>query len=68
VKTPEQSTVKTETEVQQEQKPAEATVAQNETPNELPRTAGELPLIAMIGIACLGAGLGMRVLSRQEDR
>jgi len=65
VKTTEQSTVKTETEAQQEQKPAEA-VAQNETPNELPRTAGELPLIALIGVACLGAGLGMRVLSRQQ--
>jgi hypothetical protein len=61
-----QNEVKTpEPEVQQQQAPAEA-VAQNETPNELPRTAGELPLIALIGIACLGAGLGMRVLSRQQ--
>ena len=63
-----QNEVKTpEPEVQQQQAPPEA-VAQNETPSELPRTAGELPLIALIGIACLGAGLGMRVLTRQENR
>jgi hypothetical protein len=57
--TTEQSTVKTETEVQQQEKPAE-NVAQNE-PSELPRTAGELPVIALIGFLCLGAGFGMRV-------
>jgi hypothetical protein len=57
--TAEQSSVQTETEVQQQEKPAE-NVAQNE-PSELPRTAGELPAIALIGFLCLGAGLGMRV-------
>jgi hypothetical protein len=30
---------------------------------ELPRTAGELPLLALAGALCLGAGLGMKVLS-----
>ena len=29
---------------------------------ELPRTAGELPLIALIGVLCLGAGIGLKVL------
>jgi len=33
---------------------------------ELPRTAGELPLIALIGALCLGAGLGMKVLSSKS--
>jgi hypothetical protein len=28
-----------------------------------PKTAGGLPLIALIGALCIGAGLGMRVLS-----
>jgi hypothetical protein len=31
--------------------------------NELPRTAGELPLIGLLGLLSLGAGLGLRVLS-----
>jgi hypothetical protein len=30
---------------------------------ELPKTAGELPLIVLIGLVCLGAGLGMKVIS-----
>jgi len=62
------STVNSETEIQQE-KPAEASVTtdtQNGEPRELPRTAGELPLTALIGILCLGAGLGMRVLSSKS--
>jgi hypothetical protein len=61
-----QSTVEqeTETEVQQQEKPAE-NVAQNET-GELPRTAGELPMIALIGCVCLGAALGRRVLSNRS--
>ncbi len=33
---------------------------------ELPRTAGELPLIALIGLLCLGAGLGLRVLKAKS--
>jgi hypothetical protein len=61
--TSEQSSVQTETEVQPQEKPAE-NVAQNE-PGELPRTAGELPLIALIGCVCLGAALGRRVLSNK---
>jgi hypothetical protein len=39
--------------------------SQNE-PRELPRTAGELPLTALIGMLCLGAGLGMKVLSSKS--
>jgi hypothetical protein len=33
---------------------------------ELPKTAGELPLIALIGALCVGAGLGMKVLSAKS--
>jgi hypothetical protein len=33
-----------------------------ESEGELPRTAGELPLVGLIGLLCLGAGLGLRVL------
>jgi hypothetical protein len=61
--TSEQSSLQTETEVQQQDKPAE-NVAQNE-PVELPRTAGEFPLIALIGWVCLGAAIGRRVLSKK---
>jgi len=38
----------------------------NEQANELPRTAGELPLVALIGVLCLGAGLGLKVLSARS--
>jgi len=34
-----------------------------EADQELPATAGELTLVALIGLLCLGAGLAMRVLS-----
>ncbi len=63
-----QSEVKNEPEVQQE-KPAETpapTPAAKEEKRELPRTAGELPLMALIGVLCLGAGVGMRVLSTKS--
>jgi hypothetical protein len=64
-----QSTVTNETEVQRE-KPAETSVtteqSQNQEPTALPRTAGELPLVALIGMLCLGAGLGLRVLSSKS--
>jgi len=33
---------------------------------ELPRTAGELPMIGLIGMLCLGLGLGLRVLSARS--
>jgi hypothetical protein len=63
------STITNETDVQRE-KPAETSVtteqSQKEEPRELPRTAGELPLIALIGVFCLGAGLGMKVLSSKS--
>lgn len=54
--------------------PAATTEPNNEentesTPSEnhvLPRTAGELPLIALIGLLCLGCGFGMKVLSSKS--
>jgi len=46
--------------------PAPAPAPSEEQPKrELPRTAGELPLLALIGALCLGAGLGLKVLNRQ---
>ena len=56
--------VKTDTEVQQE-KPSEPE-AVNAEEQELPRTAGELPIIAFIGVLCLGTGLGLKVLSAKS--
>jgi len=63
-----ESSLKTESEVQRE-KPAETPAVTQESNNnnkELPRTAGELPLIALIGALCLGAGLGLKVLSAKS--
>lgn len=37
-----------------------------EDKGELPATAGELPLIALIGVMCLGAGVGLRVISSKS--
>ena len=37
--------------------------AVDQSVRELPRTASELPLIALVGALCLGAGLGMKVLA-----
>jgi hypothetical protein len=38
----------------------------SEAPAELPATAGELPLVGLIGMLCLGVGLGLRVLSAKS--
>jgi hypothetical protein len=46
-----------------EQAPA---VSDDDASEELPATAGELPLVALIGVLCLGAGLGLRVLSTRS--
>jgi hypothetical protein len=46
-----------------EQQPSTPAPATTEESQELPRTAGELPLIGLIGVLCLGAGVGLRVLS-----
>jgi hypothetical protein len=43
-----------------QQEPVEGP-ALDESDEELPRTAGELPLIALIGILCIGASLGLKV-------
>jgi hypothetical protein len=41
-------------------------VQNEEPPKELPRTAGELPLIALAGLLCLGGGWGVRILSSKS--
>ena len=41
-------------------------VQNEEQPKELPRTAGELPLIGLAGLLCLGGGLGVRLLSSKS--
>ena len=66
---PTQIAQNTQPEVQQQQpvetpSPEAAPVTQESS--ELPRTAGELPLVALIGALCLGAGLGMKVLSAKK--
>jgi hypothetical protein len=49
------------------QKPEAAPAAPaTEETRELPRTAGELPLIGLIGILCMGAGLGLKVVSSRS--
>jgi hypothetical protein len=51
------------------EKPSETPAIREEAPapsepeRQLPRTAGELPLIALIGVLCVGAGLGLKVIS-----
>jgi hypothetical protein len=35
-------------------------------PEELPRTAGELPLVGLIGMLCLGLGLGLKKASARS--
>ena len=45
--------------------PAESEPVQTASnkPEELPRTAGELPLVALIGMLCIGLGLGLKKAS-----
>jgi len=57
---PEQIAQNNEPEIQQ----PEAAPATNT--RELPRTASELPLIGLIGILCMGAGLGLKVVSSKS--
>jgi hypothetical protein len=40
--------------------------APEENRRELPKTAGELPLMALIGLLCLGGGIGLKVLSARS--
>jgi hypothetical protein len=74
----EQEPLKTEPEIERT-KPVEPEVAEpgtfeepvSEEPapaesEELPRTAGELPLVGLIGMLCLGLGLGLKVLSARS--
>jgi hypothetical protein len=50
----------------QEERPAEPAAVTTDEKRELPRTAGELPLTALIGMLCLGAGLGLKVISTKS--
>lgn len=43
---------------------ASTAAAPSEEKDELPRTGGELPLIALVGFLCAGAGLGLRALAK----
>jgi len=56
-----------QSEVQQPETQQEQPVqtAQNEN-KELPRTAGELPLVGFIGLACLAAGLSVKAVSSKS--
>jgi hypothetical protein len=36
-----------------------------DSPRELPRTAGELPLVTVLGFLALGAAAGVRALRRR---
>jgi len=46
--------------------PAPSATEEDTNRRELPKTAGELPLIALVGALCLGAGIGMKVLSARS--
>ena len=46
--------------------PAPAQAPAPEERRELPKTAGELPLMALIGLLCLGGGIGLKVLSARS--
>jgi len=50
----------------QEEQPAPAPAVTEQKEEELPATAGELPLIALIGFMCVGAGVGLRVISAKS--
>jgi len=63
-----QNVEKTEPEVDRS-KPTEEPIAEapeqtaSNQPEELPKTAGELPLVGLIGMLCLGLGLGLKKVS-----
>jgi hypothetical protein len=70
---PEPQTEPTQIAEAQPEKLPEAPAIREEAPapvsapeRELPRTAGELPLIALIGALCVGAGLGLKVISAKS--
>lgn len=51
----------------EEQKPAEQpAMTEKEPAKTLPKTAGELPLVGLIGMLCFGFGLGLKVLSAKS--
>jgi hypothetical protein len=62
----EQSTVTEEQLPQIAQNDTEQPATDQTPARELPRTAGELPMIGLIGMLCLGFGLGLRVLSARS--
>jgi hypothetical protein len=44
----------------------EPAAAPSQEAQELPRTGGELPLIALVGLLCVGTGIGLRILSAKS--
>ena len=56
-----------EPEVQQPAAPENAPVqtAENQ-PQELPKTAGELPLVGLLGMICIGLGIGLKKVSARS--
>jgi hypothetical protein len=54
-----------DTEINRE-KPSEAIQSEAPTQSELPETAGELPLVGLIGALCLSMGIGIRKLHRSR--
>ena len=45
-----------------------ATLAAAEAPTELPQTATSIPLVALVGLLCIGAGLVLRIRSKALAR
>jgi hypothetical protein len=43
--------------------PEQTASAEPSKPEELPKTAGELPLVGVLGMLCLGLGLGLKKIS-----
>jgi len=54
-----------EPEVQQPAPPEPVQTAENQ-PRELPKTAGELPLVGLLGMLCVGLGLGLKKVSARS--
>jgi len=51
----------------EEPAPAEQpSTPQTRQTERLPKTAGELPLLGLVGVLCLGVGLGLKVLSTRS--
>jgi hypothetical protein len=56
----------TESEIERSKPSTEIEETLEEEAEELPRTAGELPLLGLLGLVCLGAGLAARTASARS--